>query len=380
MTTEFGSMTSKVAFDGKAAQLVKLRNASGLSIVVMDIGATWLSCQLPLSYQQPLNGQQPLGCDADSTSSELEYREVLLGVNSMTDFATQQVFLGATVGRYANRIAGGRFFIKGDAYQVDTNQAGNCLHGGADGFDKRRWTIAELSDDKVVMSLHSPDGDQGFPGALEVSVCYQVTADNSVSINYYATTDTATPVNLTNHAYFNLNPSNSNSEQECVLDHTVEINAEQYLPTNEVGIPLDKPVTVSDTSFDFRQPKTLRQELLSDAQQNAAKGYDHSFVLPSQCRPVSDGNEAYAAKVISDDQRVTLTVFTDKPAMQLYSGNWLAGTPNRCGGQYADYAGLALETQFLPDAPNHPEWEQPECILQPDNEYRYHTRYHFTVK
>ena len=305
----------------------------------------------------------------------------------MEDFATQQMFLGATVGRYANRIAGGRFSIKGDTYQVDTNQAGNCLHGGADGFDKRRWTIAELSDDKVVMSLHSPDGDQGFPGALDVSVFYQVTADNSVEIHYYATTDKATPVNLTNHAYFNLNPLNLdraqdsvNTNQENVLGHTVEINAEQYLPTNAVGIPLDKPVTVSDTSFDFRQPKTLRQELLSDAQQQAAKGYDHSFVLQPQCRQGFGDGEKYAAKVISDDQRVTLTVFTDKPAMQLYSGNWLAGTPNRCGGQYADYAGLALETQFLPDAPNHPEWQQPECILQPGNEYRYNTRYQFTTK
>lgn len=305
----------------------------------------------------------------------------------MEDFATQQVFLGATVGRYANRIAGGRFSIKGDTYQVDTNQAGNCLHGGADGFDKRRWTIAELSDDKVVMSLHSPDGDQGFPGALDVSVFYQVTADNSVEIHYYATTDKATPVNLTNHAYFNLNPLNLdraqdsvNTNQENVLGHTVEINAEQYLPTNAVGIPLDKPVTVSDTSFDFRQPKTLRQELLSDAQQQAAKGYDHSFVLQPQCRQGFGDGEKYAAKVISDDQRVTLTVFTDKPAMQLYSGNWLAGTPNRCGGQYADYAGLALETQFLPDVPNHPEWQQLECILQPGNEYRYYTRYQFTAQ
>ncbi|MCL9781412.1 galactose-1-epimerase [Vibrio sp. S4M6] len=341
------SMTQTLAHDGAPAKVLTLSSDAGLSIVIMDIGATWLSCQL----------------DVD----ESEKRELLLGVSNIDDFQNQECYLGATIGRYANRIEQGRFQIGDKTYQVDTNQAGNCLHGGRTGFDKKRWTLVEQTRNKAVLTLSSPDGEQGFPGNLAVSVTYQVTSDNTVDIRYHATTDSPTPVNLTNHAYFNL----SAGETDC-RTHQVRINADQYLPTNQNGIPLDKPVSVEGTGFDFRQSKTLAQDFLLDDQQNIAKGYDHSFVLNPVCR-----QGEVAAQVTSPDGKVQLSVFTDKPAMQLYTGNWLAGTPNRQQGKYIDYAGFALETQFLPDAPNHPEWQQPSCILKPGEVYQFSTQYQF---
>ncbi|MCC4818963.1 galactose mutarotase [Vibrio splendidus] len=342
------SMTQTAAYDGQPAQLVTLSNKHGMQVTFMDIGATWLSCILPVKGNQ---------------------REVLLGVDSMENFQKQASYLGATVGRYANRIANGRFKVDGTGYKLDANQSGNTLHGGSDGFDKRRWQLTAQTPMSVVYSLVSADGDQGFPGLLNVSVSYELTEDNRVSIEYFATTDKATVVNLTNHAYFNL--LGANSDHDC-LSHIVSINASQYLPTNKVGIPLGNLKSVKSTSFDFNQPMMISERLLGDEQQKAAKGYDHSFLLAENCK-----RDQCAATVTSPDALVTLKVFSTKPAMQLYTGNWLGGTPNRNGGSYEDYAGIALETQFLPDSPNHPEWKQDSCILRPEQEYRYRTCYQF---
>tara|TARA_R110001583_G_scaffold6499_9_gene32939 strand:- start:38692 stop:39768 length:1077 start_codon:yes stop_codon:yes gene_type:complete len=347
--TLFKTMTQEVAFDGQPAKLVKLHNKNGLSVIFMDIGATWLSCIVPIADQQ---------------------REVLLGVSTMADFKKQTTYLGATVGRYANRIAGGRFNINDQTYQLTTNQAGNTLHGGVDGFDKRRWEITEQTQYYVRFFLVSEDGDQGFPGQLQVSVCYQLTDDNQVMISYHAITDKPTPINLTNHAYFNL--AGAESGTDC-RNHTLQIDADHYLPTNEVGIPLDGPTSVEKNSFDFRQPKVITSDFLTETQQQLAKGYDHAFVLNKPCQ-----QGACAALLSSADKYLALEVLTDKPGMQLYTGNWLAGTPNRSGGEYQDYAGIALEAEFLPDAINHPEW-QPSAILQAGQEYHYQTTYRFIV-
>ncbi|WED21256.1 galactose-1-epimerase [Vibrio sp. JC009] len=342
------TMTEEAAQDGRPARLIRLENRSGMSVAFMDIGATWLSCKLPVEE----NG-----------------REVLLGVSSMADFNKQAAYMGVSVGRYANRIAKGQFEIDGQYYQVETNQAGNTLHGGPEGLDKRRWEIVKQAENSVTFEIVSADGDQGFPGELKVSATYTLTDENQVEIHYQAETDKTTPVNLTNHAYFNL--LGAESGEEC-KGHILEVDAMQYLPTNEVGIPLGELEAVFNTSFDFRQPKEVAADFLTDEQQEAAKGYDHSFML----NPDRDTQE-YAAKVALKDGSVSLKVFTDKPAMQLYTGNWLAGTPNRSGGEYSDYAGLALETQFLPDSPNHPEWQQESCFLKPGEKYSYTTRYQF---
>ncbi|MGF1752835.1 galactose-1-epimerase [Vibrio makurazakiensis] len=342
------SMTREVAKDGQPANVIELRNRNGMTVTFMDIGATWLSCTLPVK-----------GDD----------REMLLGVASIGDFYAQQAYMGTTVGRYANRIAQGQFDIEGQSYQASTNQAGNTLHGGDAGFDKRRWDIIECSERSVLFCLESADGDQGFPGNLKVSVRFELTDDNQVSISYLANTDKPTPVNLTNHAYFNL--LGADRGYDC-LGHIVSINGSQYLPTNEVGIPLGNLKSVKSTSFDFTKPMVVAERLLGDEQQKSAKGYDHSFLLAEQCK-----NGDCAATVTSPDGLVTLKVFSSKPAMQLYTGNWLAGTPNRAQGTYQDYAGIALETQFLPDSPNHPEWKQESCIVMPEKEYHYQTRYAF---
>ncbi|RJX69431.1 galactose-1-epimerase [Vibrio sinensis] len=347
------SMTQTPAFDGKPAKLVELTNQSGMRLVVMDIGATWLSCVLPLASG--------------------EKREVLLGNVTMADFKRQHNYMGATVGRYANRIAQGRFDLHDVTYQVSTNQSGNCLHGGEEGFDKRRWTIEAQSQSRVTFGLLSSDGDQGFPGNLSVSVSYELTSCNQVKISYFAKSDKATPVNLTNHAYFNL--AGAESGEDC-LSHYLAINAEQFVPTNGVGIPIGVIESVAGTGFDFRVGKTISTHFMQDNQQISAKGYDHSYLftaLRDVCEPI--------AMVMSPDEQVRLYVKTDKPAMQLYTGNWLAGAPNRSGGVYGDYAGLALETQFLPDSPNNLEWlqlnGQSNCILEPDQEYQYQTTYQF---
>lgn len=342
------AIMSGISTDGAAPELYTLSNASGMEVTVMDIGATWLSCKLPIGDEK---------------------REVLLGVETMEDFARQKVFLGATVGRFANRISGGKFELEGQVFQVDTNQSGNCLHGGSDGFDKRRWSLVEKSDSSVELSLVSADGDQGFPGELTVSVRYSLSEQNQVLIDYSATTTEATPVNLTNHAYFNLLGAES---EEDILSHSLQIRAAHYLPTQDDGIPFSEPAAVAETSFDFNMTKPISTHLLADEQQRQANGYDHCYLLESQ------DNEPVAS-LISPDSRVEMSVFTTKPGMQLYTGNWLANTPNRQGGLYKDYQGVALETQFYPDSPNR-DWKESDAVLQPGNQYKHSTSYEFLIK
>lgn len=349
--TLFETMTQEMAFDGHPAKLVKLKNKNGMSVTFMDIGATWLSCEIPVGS---------------------EVRDVLLGVKTMRDHQRQSVYLGATVGRFANRISNGQFTIAGQYYQVSTNQKGNTLHGGPDGFDKRRWHIVLQSENSVCFTLISSDADQGFPGNLQVQVCYQLSETNELTIKYKASTDKACPINLTNHAYFNL--MGAESAQDC-LQHQLMIAADQYLPVNEAGIPIGHFNTVQETSFDFRELKTIGRDFQCCAEQKTAAGYDHSFLLN---KAHQDGKKV-AVRCISPDKKVTLEVTTTKPAVQLYSGNYLMGTPNRMGGEYLNHCAFALETQFLPDSPNHPEWDQPCCIFKAGERYVYQTSYQFII-
>ncbi|EDM68847.1 aldose 1-epimerase [Moritella sp. PE36] len=373
----FDSMTAEAAFDGRPAQLFELKNNNGMTIVLMDIGAAWLSCKVPVDG---------------------ELREVLLGQRNMPDFQQQQSYMGVTVGRVANRIAKGQFSIAGVDYQVDINQAGNTLHGGTTGFDKRRWAVIEHSDancenkqspsqdnqsisqdrNSVEFELVSPHGDQGFPGELTVKVKYQLTDNNEVVISYYATTTQATPINLTNHAYFNLLGADNHllriDNRQLALGHTLTVNSDAFLPIDDVGIPTGDWLPVKDSSFDFTAAKVIEQDFMQDSHQQAAKGYDHAFILNKACL---DGD--LAARLTSPDNLLTLGVFTTKPALQLYTGNWLANTPNRHGGEYQDHAGIALETQFLPDAVNNPQWDHPSTILQPEETYQHQTCYQFSV-
>jgi len=351
------SMVIDPALDGKPAQVFILSNKSGMQIALMDIGATWLSCELPLD-----NG----------------LRDVLLGSNTMADHKVQEAYFGATVGRYANRIKNGQFSLGEEHYQIATNQGSNSLHGGAVGFDKRRWNTELHSEQKIVFSLVSEHDDQGFPGTLQIKLTYHLSDDNALTIHYQAITDKACPVNLTNHAYFNL--SGSEAGQVC-LTHQMRINADQYVPSDETGIPTGGFKSVDKTSFDFRIHKQIGRDFLTDLDQKLAAGYDHSFIINSLSSasinsPVLLMNER-AVEVISPDNKVKLTVCTTKPAVHLYTGNYLAGLNNKTDGQYQNQAGFALETQFLADAPNHREWQLPSSILEAGECYEHQTRYSF---
>lgn len=341
-------MTESVAFDGHPAQLVHLENCNGITASFMDIGATWLSCYLPIGK----NG-----------------REVLLRSPNMTEHKKQTAYFGSIVGRYANRIAKGVFHIDGVSYQLGMNDGTNSLHGGCIGLDKKRWKIEQQDKQQVVFTATSPDGDQGYPGKLSIKVTYTLTDDNELSIAYQATTNKATPVNLANHAYFNLAGESSTFKS---LDHTLQLKAPYYLPTNDELIPTGELKSVQGTSFDFTQGKAIKADFLTDEDQQLAGGYDHAFIFDSK---FTDGNQVVAT-LTSPKQDLKMEIRTSKPAIQFYSGNFLAGTAGK-SKQYELYDGLALETQFYPDGPNHPEWNEAAGILKPEESYNHSTVYHF---
>ncbi|MEO8411966.1 MAG: galactose-1-epimerase [Propionivibrio sp.] len=329
--------------DGQPPRLIDLAHPGGVRLTLMDWGGTWLSCRVTMAGEE---------------------REVLLGCADLADYFSQTAFLGATIGRYANRIGGARFSHDGREYRLAPTKGGNQLHGGPDGFDRRRWQIVEQGGSHVVLSIASPDGDQGFPGNLRATVAYRLEDRARIRMEYTATVDAPCPVNLTNHAYFNLDGAVTDIRQ-----HRLRIRAERYLPIDDQLIPQGRLAPVAGTSFDFTHRKPIAQDFLSDAQQEVAGGYDHAFFLDAECRDMA----GVAATAASADGRLALDLYTTKPALQFYSGNFLAGVPARDGGSYAAHQGLAMETQFLPDSPNHPEWPQPDCWLQPGEEYRHTT-------
>lgn len=311
------TQTTALAPDGQPWQQVTLRNKSGMTVTVADWGATLLSAEVPL---------------ADSS-----LRRPLLGCAKLEDYARQAAFLGASVGRYANRIGHSRFPLDGQVVNVTpSNDAGHQLHGGPEGFDKRRWRIVRADEQEVLFALTSPDGDQGFPGTLQATAHYRLSDDNRIAITYRATVDQPCPVNMTNHVYFNLD-----GEQGDVRQHQLQILAQRYLPVESDGIPGGELKDVANTSFDFRQPKTIAADFLADADQQKVKGYDHAFLLDAK----GDASQP-AAQVWSQDGKLQMTVYTSAPALQFYSGNYLGGTPSQTTESYADWQGLALESEF----------------------------------
>ncbi|MFS2223268.1 galactose-1-epimerase [Pantoea sp. B65] len=335
-----------LAPDGQPWRITVLRNQNGMVVTFMDWGATWLSARVPMK--------------------DGSVREALLGCATPSDYLHQAAYLGATVGRYANRIAAAR--LQQGNIQLVANQGEHQLHGGPQGFDKRRWQIVSQSESEVHYRIASPDGDQGFPGALQARVHYRLDEHNCLSIEYQAQVDQPCPVNLTNHAYFNLDAQHGDARQ-----HRLQLLADHYLPVDSMGIPCAELKPVTGNSFDFRQPKTVAAEFLQDEDQRVVKGYDHAFLLNS----AGDSSQP-AAQLWSADGKLQLTVHTAAPALQFYSGNYLDGTPAREQGSYTAFQGIALESEFLPDSPNHPEWPQPSCWLQPGETYQSVTRYTLT--
>lgn len=341
-------MTQEPSFDGEFAKLIHLTNKNGVTASFMDIGATWLSCTLPVKGEQ---------------------REILLRSPSMAEHMKQTAYFGSIVGRFANRIARGQFEIGNQRYQIGVNNGENSLHGGFDGFDKRRWKILEQNTEQVVFELHSQDGDQGYPGNLLVKVIYTLTDDNQIIIDYDASTDKLCPVNLTNHAYFNLAGEDSSTKS---LDHTLQLCADEYLPTDTGLIPTGELKPVENTSFDFRQLKLIGKDFLSEQDQKTAGGYDHTFVFT----PEVSNCASTAATLISPQEDVIMKVKTTKPAVQFYSGNFLKATPGK-SRKYEQFDGLALETQYFPDGPNHQGWGVNRGMLKNGEKYKHVTCYQF---
>lgn len=331
-----------------------LRNADGMELEVAAYGGIIRTLRVP---------------DRDGRLDD-----VVLGFDSIEDYvAANPHYFGAIVGRYANRIARGRFNLDGDLHWLAKNQGPNHIHGGRKGFDKVTWEAGPVPGGAGAIGFRytSPDGEEGYPGTLEVRVRYALMKRNQLVVDYFATTDAATPVNLTQHSYFNL----SGDPGSDVLDHVVTINADQFTPVDDTMVPTGETRSVAGTPFDFRQPTALRGRIDdADPQLRLAGGYDQNFVL----NPGTPGEPVFAARVYEPTSGRVLTVHTMEPGLQFYTGNQLAGVAGKDGALYGPRAGLALETQHFPDSPNQPTF--PSSILRPGEKYRSRTIFTFSVR
>ena len=301
---------------------------------------------------------------------------VALGLASLQEYETKSPYFGAITGRFANRIAGGKFTLDGVTHQLDINNGPNSLHGGLKGFDKQVWAARELDsqgESALELTYRSPDGDQKFPGALDAKVVYTLTGANELHIDYSATTDKPTIVNLTNHSYFNLKGEGEGD----ICDHVVMLNASRYTPVNAALIPTGELAPVAGTPLDFRQPKPVAPGIRSDHPQIVmAKGYDHNWVLDRTSE--DDESLILAARVLEPESGRVLEVLTTEPAIQFYAGNFLdASLYGPSGRAYRQGDGFCLETQHYPDSPNHPGF--PSTVLRPGESYRTKTVFKFTL-
>jgi len=297
----------------------------------------------------------------------------VLGFDNIDGYLQGTSFFGATIGRYGNRIAKGRFTLNGVEYKLATNNEPNHLHGGNKGFDKVIWNAKPLNvKDGVGLALNylSHDGEEGYPGNLSVNVSYTLTDNNELKISYEATTDKDTVVNLTHHSYFNL-AGHGNGD---VLNHQLMINADRFTPTDAGSIPTGELRSVKGTPFDFTQPTTIGARINQDDEQlKFAKGYDHNYVLNGKA-----GTLRKAASVSEPTTGRTMEVWTTEPGMQLYSGNFLTGAPGKSGKLYQFRYGFCLETQHYPDSPNEPSF--PSTVLRKGASYRTQTIYRFSAR
>jgi len=337
--------------DDQEVDLITLRNQAGVEIRVMTYGATILSLKTP-----DRNGQ------AD---------DIVLGFDTFPPYVDKSPYFGCIVGRYGNRIAKGKFTLDGHTYTLATNNGPNHLHGGAKGFDKKIWKAEPFQDRTgvgVKFSYTSVDGEEGYPGTLKVDVTYTLTDGSQLIIDYHATTDKATVVNLTQHTYWNLAGVKAND----ILGHELMLNADRYTPVDDTLIPTGELAPVAGTPFDFRTPTAIGARIGQDNEQlKRGKGYDHNFVIN---RP-GEGL-ALAARVQEPATGRTLEISTTEPGIQFYSGNFLDGTLTGKGGRvYQQRSGFCLETQHFPDSPNQPAF--PSTVLRPGQEYKTQTVFTF---
>jgi aldose 1-epimerase len=347
---------SKIDFgttpDGKPVELYTLANSKGMTATIMTYGGIVTSLKVPGK-----NGN---------------FGDVVLGYDNLDGYLKSTPYFGALIGRYGNRIAGGKFSLDGVTYQLATNNGVNSLHGGLKGFDKVVWTAREMPTThgpSLILTYVSPGMEEGYPGTLSVTAIYSVTENNELRVDFSATTSAKTVVNLTHHSYFNL------AGKGDVLNHVVVINADKFTPVDATLIPTGELRPVKGTPFDFTTPHTIDERINSaDEQIKLGNGYDHNFVLNKT------GNElSFAAEVYEANSGRIMEVWSTEPATQFYSGNFLDGSITGKGGwTYQFRNGFCFEPQHFPDSPNHPEF--PTTVLNPGEKYSNSIIYKFSVK
>ncbi len=327
--------------DGKKVALYVLKNASGMEVAITNYGGRIVSIMVP-------------GKDG-------KWADVELGFDNIHDYLTVPNNFGALIGRYANRIAKGSFTLEGREYTLEKNNGPNHLHGGSHGFDTRVWDVTEATDKELKLHYLSKDMEAGYPGNLDVTVTYTLKDDNSIVIDYSATTDKTTVVNLTNHAYFNL----KGAGEGTVMDHVLTIFADAFTPVDSTMIPTGEIRPVEGTPLDFRTPTPLGERIDSDYKQLVmGNGYDHNWVLKKE----ASDSVVLAARLLEPASGRILEVYTNEPGIQCYTGNFLDGTIHGKGGKtYLRRGAVCLETQHYPDSPNHPEF--PSVVLKPGEKY-----------
>jgi len=336
--------------DGEKVIQYTLTNPSGMVVKILNYGGTVTDILVP-----DKNGKQG---------------NVVLGFDSLNGYLqTGNPYFGCLVGRYANRIANAKFILDGKEYKLAANNDGNSLHGGLKGFDKRVWKASDINTDSISsikFSYDSKDMEEGYPGNLHTEVVYTLTKNNELKIEYTATTDKATPVNLTNHCYFNL----SAGTDSTILDHQLMLRAKQFTPVNDQLIPTGKIDTVKGNAMDFTSAKRIGKDIAK-----VVRGYDHNWVFQKP-----ENRFDMVASLYHEPSGRFMEVYTTEPAIQFYSGNFLNGTlkHTRGGMKYVKHAGLCLETQHFPDSPNQPAF--PNTILKPGETYQHITVYKFSTK
>lgn len=337
--------------DGKAVKLYVLKNKAGMEVCATNYGGRIVSVMVPDRNNQ--------------------WRDVVLGHDSIADYIHIDGNFGALIGRYGNRINQGRFTLDGVEYQLPQNNYGHCLHGGPKGFHHSVWNATQPNDTTLELTLHSPDGEAGFPGNLDVKVVYTLTSDNALCLQYTATTDKPTIVNLTNHSYFNLSGNAAND----VLNDTVQFDADAFTPIDSTFMTWGEIRPVEGTPFDFRAGKTVGQDIEADDEQlKNGLGYDHNMVLNT------GGDLSKVACRISDPTSgIVLRVYTTEPGIQFYTGNFLDGKVKGKGGiAYPRRGAICVETQHYPDSPNQPNY--PSVVLRPGETYSSTCIYKFSVE
>ncbi|QTP54237.1 galactose mutarotase [Billgrantia sulfidoxydans] len=348
--------------DGRQVDVYRMTNANGIEMRVINYGGIILSLKTP---------------DVDG-----DFDDIVLGFDSLEEYLSDTYrqanpYFGALIGRYGNRIAGGQFSLDGETHSLATNDGANHLHGGQQGFDRVLWQAEPFESNEgagLTLRYTSEDGEEGYPGRLETEVTYTLTDADELIIDYRATTDKATPVNLTQHSYFNLEGEGGDS----ILDHRLMINADAFTPVDDTLIPTGEIRSVEGTPFDFTQPTPIGERIGQDNEQLAfGKGYDHNFVLAEQ--GASSSEPVLAARVWEPDSGRLLEILTTEPGIQFYSGNFLAGDLTGKKGQaYEHRSGFALETQHFPDSPNQEAF--PSTVLEPGETYRSRTIYRFSAQ